>query len=135
GSAILRTIRKIVDGTADQQTSDKDLLLRFVEKRDEAAFTALVRRHDCMVMGVALRLLRHHQDAEDVCQATFLLLAKKANTASWRNSVASWLYEVAHRLSLKARQAAARRSALEGKILPKAPHDALADISARDLQR
>jgi RNA polymerase sigma factor (sigma-70 family) len=132
---ILHTIRKIAGGLSDQQTSDKDLLLRFVEKRDEGAFTALVRRHDSMVMGVALRLLRHHQDAEDVCQATFLLLVKKASTAAWRDSVASWLYEVAHRLSLKARQAAARRSAHEGKVLPKTPPDALAEISARDLQR
>jgi RNA polymerase sigma factor (sigma-70 family) len=134
-SGILHTIRKIAGGLSDKQTSDKALLLRFVEKRDEGAFTALVRRHDLMVMGVALRLLRHHQDAEDVCQATFLLLAKKASTAAWRDSVANWLYEVAHRLSLKARQAAARRSAHEGKVLPKTPPDALAEISARDLQR
>lgn len=134
GSAIFRAIRKIVDGTSDQQTSDKDLLLRFVEKSDETAFTVLVRRHDSMVMCVALRLLRHHQDAEDVCQATFLLLAKKAKTGAWGNSVASWLYEVAHRLSLKALRSAKRRSAREGKVLPKMPPDVLADISARDLQ-
>jgi DNA-directed RNA polymerase specialized sigma24 family protein len=120
-SPILRAIRKIVDGTADQQTSDKDLLLRFVEKRDEAAFTALVRRHHSMVMGVGLRLLRHHQDAEDVCQATFLLLAKKADTAAWRNSIASWLYEVAHRLSLKALRSA-RRPKLMKVALVSMPH-------------
>jgi RNA polymerase sigma factor (sigma-70 family) len=133
-SAIFRAIRRIADGSADQYASDKDLLLRFVERRDEAAFTAVVRRYDSMVMGVALRVLRHHQDAEDVCQATFLLLAKKANIADWKDSVASWLYEVAHRLSLKALQSARRRTTHEGKVPPKTAPSALADISAQELQ-
>jgi hypothetical protein len=48
-----------------------------------------------MVLGVALRVLRHYQDAEDVCQATFVLLAKKAHATVWRDSVGNWLYEVA----------------------------------------
>jgi DNA-directed RNA polymerase specialized sigma24 family protein len=48
--------------------------------------------------GVGLRVLGHHQDAEDVCQATFLLLARKAKTEAWRESAAGWLYEVAYHL-------------------------------------
>jgi RNA polymerase sigma factor (sigma-70 family) len=133
-SAVLPVIRKIADGHRDKHASDRELLTRFAEKRDEDAFAALVRRHGSMVMAVGLRVLRHHQDAEDVCQATFLLLAKKANTTAWRDSVANWLYEVAFHLSLKARDAATRRTAHEGKVQPKTPPDPLADISARDLQ-
>jgi RNA polymerase sigma factor (sigma-70 family) len=131
----LRMIHKIADSHHDEQTSDRDLLIRFVEKSDEDAFTALVRRHGSMVMGVGLRVLRHYEDAEDVCQATFLLLAKKAKTTAWRDSVAHWLYEIAYHLSLNARKAADRRNARESKVLPKTPPDVLADISARDLQR
>src|SRR5260370_19987860 len=131
GSRVQRVIRTIGDRHRVEQEEDRDLLILFFEKRDEDAFTALVRRHGSMVMGVVLRLLQHYQDAEDVCQATFLLLAKKANTTAWRDSVANWLYEVAYHLSLKARQAAEKRKVHEGKVQPKTPADPLADITAR----
>jgi hypothetical protein len=113
-SDVLRAIRSFACSSRHEKASDRDLLIRFVEKRDEGAFSALVRRHSFMVMGVGLRVLRHYQDAEDVCQATFLLLAKKANATPWGDSVASWLYQIAYQLALKARRTANRRKAHEG---------------------
>ena len=78
GTNVLQVIRNLVSRHGEEQASDRDLLRRFIEQRDGDAFTALVRRHGAMVMGVGLRVLRHHQDAEDICQAAFLLpLAKK----------------------------------------------------------
>ena len=39
--------------------ADAELLRRFVEQRDAAAFELLVWRHGRMVLGVCRRLLRH----------------------------------------------------------------------------
>jgi RNA polymerase sigma factor (sigma-70 family) len=108
---ILRHLRHLVGPPVRGELSDRQLLARFVECREEAAFAALVSRHGPLVLGVAWRILHHVQDAEDVFQATFLVLARKAGTIYWQESVANWLYEVAYRLAMKTRAQSAHRRA------------------------
>jgi RNA polymerase sigma factor (sigma-70 family) len=129
-----RLIRTLVDRQREDRTSDRDLLRRFAARRDEEAFAALFRRHGAMVLGVAARVLGHQADAEDVRQATFLLLARKAGALTWRDSAAGWLYAAAYRLALQARQSARRRRQREAQVKAKPSRDPLADITLRDLQ-
>jgi RNA polymerase sigma factor (sigma-70 family) len=90
--------------------TDRGLLERFTAAGEEAAFAGLLRRHGPMVLGVCRRVLANAADAEDVFQATFLLLARKAASIRKGESVSSWLHAVAFRLALRARaQAATRR--------------------------
>ncbi len=105
----LRRALLLRDGTG---LTDGHLLGCFIERRDEAAFAALVNRHGPMVWGVCRRLLNHH-DAEDAFQATFLVLFRKAAVIRPREMVANWLYGVAHQAALKARRTLARRGARE----------------------
>jgi RNA polymerase sigma factor (sigma-70 family) len=91
---------------------DRELLARFAAG-EQAAFAALFRRHAGMVLGVCRRVLAGEQDAEDACQATFLLLSRKAAAGRWQPSVANWLYLTARRVARNARVTAERRARRE----------------------
>ena len=97
--AALRYIRGLAAAryTADQ--SDGMLLRAFIEEQDQGAFTALVKRHGAMVLTVGRHVLPNSQDAEDVFQATFLLLARKAASIREAESLAGWLHGVAYRMA------------------------------------
>jgi RNA polymerase sigma factor (sigma-70 family) len=93
--------------------TDGQLLGRFVQARDEAAFEALLRRHGPMVWGVCRRIVGHAQDAEDAFQATFVVLVRKAAAVVPREAVGNWLYGVAYHTALKARAVSAKRRGRE----------------------
>ncbi|CAN5393171.1 hypothetical protein BH10PLA2_BH10PLA2_27940 [soil metagenome] len=96
----VRQIRNLVAAQEATGLSDGQLLRAFVAHNDQAAFTALVNRHGSQVFAVGHRLLRNAQDAEDVFQAVFLVLAKKARSLSPRESLAGWLHRTAHSVAL-----------------------------------
>jgi RNA polymerase sigma factor (sigma-70 family) len=91
--------------------SDAELLERYVADRDEAAFTALVRRHGPMVLGVCRRRLGAGPDAEDAFQVAFMVLARDAKRIGNRESLPGWLYRVAYLVALKASGRKARHPA------------------------
>jgi RNA polymerase sigma factor (sigma-70 family) len=114
GNPILHHVRRLLTHR-ETGPSDCDLLRDFLDRRDEAAFAALVERHGAMVLGVCQSILRHRQDAEDAFQATFVVLARNAGSIRRRDGLGSWLHGVAHRVACKARAAGARRQALLAK--------------------
>ncbi len=110
------TRRMAADALADR--TDRELVELALAGPDEAVFRALVRRHGAMVFRVCRRVLRHHHDAEDAFQATFLILARKLGTVRRHTSLASWLHGVAHRVALQARDRAAARRRHERQAAP-----------------
>ncbi len=115
--------------------SDAVLLERFVAQRDESAFAVLLARHGPMVYGVCRRVLHDVHKAEDVFQAVFLVLARKAGTLRRPQSLASWLYGTARHLALKVRRGDARRRQRETECLPRTASspDPLDELAAREL--
>ncbi len=112
-------LRHVWDLTADpnvNRQTDGDLLRTFLGWNEQTAFEALVRRHGPMVLRVCRRTLGNTDDAEDVLQATFLVLAQKAASIRKLESLASWLHGVAYRMATDARKAAARRHKYESRV-------------------
>src|SRR5579885_2362484 len=122
---------------SDSSADDATLVARFASQGDESAFSALLARHGPMVLGVCRRILRDSHAAEDLFQATFLVLARKAGTLRRPQALASWLYGTAHHLASTARRAEARRHQREARhpeqAVHSSPRDLLDDLSAREL--
>lgn len=76
--------------------TDDALLQEYVKHRSEAAFTELVNRHMATVYASALRQTRRPDLAQEVTQAVFILLARKAATFKPGVVLGGWLFRATH---------------------------------------
>jgi RNA polymerase sigma factor (sigma-70 family) len=115
-AAGLRRLRGKLTSQQRNEDSDEQLLHDFAAHRDDGAFAVLLRRHGPMVLHVCRRVLRHEQDAEDAFQATFLVLARNADSLRKRAALAGFLHGTAYRLAMNAKRTVARRRKYEGSL-------------------
>lgn len=131
-ATVLPLVRRVFTEYAG--LSDRELVGRFVNDRDHEAFRSIVDRHGPMVWRACRGLLTSEQDAEDVYQATFLVLARKAASLGDREAVGSWLYGTSRRIAMKARTTTIRRRRRESEAPGRPPRDPLAEITLREAQ-
>jgi RNA polymerase sigma factor (sigma-70 family) len=132
--SVVEHIRNLAAPELANDPADQELLRDFSARRDQAAFTTLVKRHASMVFGICRRVLNHAQDAEDAFQATFLLLARKPTAIRKQTALASWLHGVAYRTALRAKRDSARRRFHEKRVAPMARTPAASELALRELQ-
>jgi RNA polymerase sigma factor (sigma-70 family) len=106
---IAHEVRDLFGGGTLAGLSEAQLLDRFLSRRDDLAFEAILSRHGPMVLDICRRVLRDPHDADDAFQATFLVLARKAASIRERGHLAPWLCRIAHRVSLRAGAENSRR--------------------------
>jgi uncharacterized protein (TIGR03435 family) len=75
------------------EPDDHQLLAEFARKNSETAFAALVSRHVNLVYSTALRNVGNAYAAEEISQAVFIILARKAVRLSSRVVISGWLYQ------------------------------------------
>src|SRR5439155_18397673 len=88
---------------------DAQLLQSYVETGSSEAFTALTSKHVNFVYGAALRLVRDRHVAEEVTQAVFIVLARKAATLRHEAVLSSWLLSTTRYAALGQMKINARR--------------------------
>lgn len=123
-SALWRFICRLAPPHSVREASDSHLLQRFVAAKDDLAFEGLVHRHGPMVLEVCQRVLSSPHDVEDAFQATFLVLVQKACSVRKQESIAAWLFGVAHKVAARLRQKAASRRLHHGPLVETIPADA-----------
>ncbi len=134
GPELVRYLRTLAAGQANDACTDRQLLEQFVTRREETSFAALVHRYGPMVLGVCRRVLGHDQDAEDAFQATFLILARKAGSIRKHDSVSSWLHGVAYHIAEKLRAKKMRCAIHERKAASRPAVDPAEDVAWREIR-
>jgi len=93
---------------------DLQLLMRRVVRRDRAAFAALYDRTSPQLFGVAMRILRQREEAEDVLQECFVAVWDRADTYdAQKSSVMTWLLSILRHRAIDRRR---RRSHVEDRL-------------------
>ena len=91
-------------GMTHGDDTDGELLRRFISSNDQDSFAKLLDRYAGLVMGVCRRVVGETHLAEDVFQATFLVLSRKAKSLRKTVSLPAWLHRVAFRLALRTKR-------------------------------
>jgi RNA polymerase sigma factor (sigma-70 family) len=92
---------------------DLTLLRDYARNNSEAAFAELVSRHINLVYSVALRQVRDAHLAEEVTQAVFIILARKAGSLGDKIILSGWLCRAARYASANALKTQMRRQKRE----------------------
>ncbi len=96
---------------------DGELLETFARGGSEAAFECLVKQYVDLVYSAAWRQTGDREQARDVTQAVFVILAQKAGSLSPKTILSGWLYRTSHFVALEAMRAERRRKIREASML------------------
>ncbi len=76
-------------------------MVRCAQNGDLNAFETLANRYEQRVYGLAMRMLRQEQDAEDVTQQTFLSVLENLEGFRGEASFSTWVLRIASHAALK----------------------------------
>ena len=95
------------------ERNDHELMGQFARGGSEAAFAEVVSRYVGLVHSTAFRVTGNPHHSEEITQAVFIILARKAGKLSPEVVLSGWLYQTARLVAANFMKAEARRQLRE----------------------
>jgi RNA polymerase sigma-70 factor (ECF subfamily) len=89
-----------VPADRDKRFSDEAALVAALKRKDEEAFSALVRNYQGRLFGIAYGMTQDREESLDIVQETFLKALQNIQTFRGDAGIATWLYRITVNLSL-----------------------------------
>src|ERR1700752_4699023 len=101
GTAVFNPFTEVID-----ESADFDLIAQ-AKNGNRNALEKLVLRHQAWIYNIAIRMVFHPQDAEEVTQEALVKVVTKLSTFKGESKFRTWLYRIAanHVLNMKRRSA------------------------------
>lgn len=110
-----------IETAAAPARSDAELLREFVETNSDAAFSEIFSRHVDWIYSIALRQVGDRELAEDITQAVFAILARKAASLKSETVLSGWLFRVVRYTAIDAMRIEFRRRQREQSVATNIP--------------
>jgi len=95
---------------AEREAATATALVAAAKAGDRRAFESLVRRYRKRIYALALHIVGHASEADDIAQEVFLKAYRALGTFEGRSQFFTWVYRMAVNRSLNARRDRARRA-------------------------
>jgi RNA polymerase sigma-70 factor (ECF subfamily) len=123
-----------IDHTPVLRSGERDVILvRRLQRGDEAAFEELVRNHGGRLLSVARRFLGNSEDAQDAVQEAFIRAFKAIHTFEERAQLQTWLHRILVNTALmKLRERRRKPEASIDELLPTFAADGHQTVESRE---
>lgn len=102
--------RQDLNNPFEESSAQPDLEKKFITDAiagDRDALEALILQHQSWIFNIALKMVYHRQDAEDVTQEVLIKVITKLSSFQFKSSFRTWVYRITvnHMLNMKKRKA------------------------------
>lgn len=116
-----------------QPLDDNALLSQYIKTQSDEAFSELVTRHINLVYSVAMRQVGNSSQAEEIAQAVFIILAKKAASLRHEKALSSWLFQTTRLTANNFIRSETRRHRREQEAFMQSQQNETADVVWRQI--
>ena len=99
-NSIIVTLFSIISSYIQMTTNDDQKLIDAINKGDTKAYAQLVNRYKDLVYTLAIRMLKHKEEAEEVAQDTFVKVFKSLQQFKGDSKFSTWIYRVTYNTCL-----------------------------------
>lgn len=80
--------------------TDDDYYIKKTLEGDSSSFGVIVNKYQNMVFALALKMLKHREESEEVSQDTFIKVYKSLSKFNGESKFSTWIYRIAYNTCL-----------------------------------